>query len=231
MDGLNKTGIYKLTNVMNGKVYVGQSRRISRRLKAHESDSRRIDDVRGQTPLYEDVRKYGFDKFSVEVLELCEVEELDEKETFFIDLYNSTNPDFGYNRTRYPLALQDPKVQVKIRTPEYYESQGKRMREWNIRQWSDPEYRKMTSARSREVQLERLKNPAYLKEKTEHLKKATDKMKAAVGQYDSEGNLIATFKGLREAERSMGLANDAIGKVCRGVKNRKRAGGYVWRYL
>jgi|SRR5690625_371670 len=231
MNSLQVTGIYKLTNISNGKIYIGQSKDIANRMKLHIKDSKRINDKRGDFPLYESMRRHGHEKFKLDIIEVCEVDELNEREMYYISLYNSTDKDVGYNQTKYSYAFQDPAIAEESHSPEIMAMHGKRIREWNLKQWKDPKYREMKSRASSELQKERLKNPVYLEEKTKQLKQATDKMKRRVGQYDKEGNLIAAFEGTREAERAMELSNDTIGKVCRGVKYRKTAKGYVWKYL
>ena len=47
-------------------------------------------------------------------------------------------------------------------------------------------------------------------------------------QFDKKGNFIKEYPSMREAERQTGI--QGIDKVCAGVKYRKTAGGYVWRY-
>lgn len=47
-------------------------------------------------------------------------------------------------------------------------------------------------------------------------------------QFDKKGNFIKEYPSMREAERQTGI--QGIDKVCAGVKYRKAAGGYVWRY-
>lgn len=86
-------GIYKITNNKNGKVYIGQSIDIERRWQQHKSLSEYKN-----SPLYDDVRKFGWDKFSFAVLEICEEHELNAKEKQWIQLYNSFVD--GYNQTR-----------------------------------------------------------------------------------------------------------------------------------
>lgn len=231
MNSLRITGIYKLTNVSNGKVYIGQSRDIANRMRVHIKDSRREHDERGQFPLYEDMRLYGHENFKLDIIEVCNEDELDAKEMNYIKLYDSTNPEKGYNQTYYPKPFHDPRVIAETHRPEVMRKHGQRIRKWNLKQWQNPEYRKAMSEQSSRVQKERLKEPKYFEEKTKQLKQATDKMKKKVGQFDTEGNLIAVFDGVREAERATGVANDTIGKICRGVKYRKTAKGYVWKYL
>lgn len=47
-------------------------------------------------------------------------------------------------------------------------------------------------------------------------------------QFDKEGNFIKEYPSMREAQRQTGIIG--IDKVCCGVKYRKTAGGYVWKY-
>lgn len=90
-------GIYKITNNANGKIYIGQSENIERRWRAHINASKRYN-----YPLYVDMRKYGVDNFSFEVLEECRVDELDVKEKDYIKKLNAyihKKGSNGYNMT------------------------------------------------------------------------------------------------------------------------------------
>lgn len=85
-------GIYKITNTINGKCYIGQSIDIVRRWRQHRTDYQTEEKV-----LYRAIRKYGLENFSFEVLEECEVTALNERELFWINEYDSYNN--GYNAT------------------------------------------------------------------------------------------------------------------------------------
>lgn len=85
-------GIYKITNQVNGKVYIGQSVNIKHRWAEHR---RRYEN--GKEILYQAMRKYGIENFIFEILEECKVEDLDVKEQYYIQKYNSYNN--GYNMT------------------------------------------------------------------------------------------------------------------------------------
>lgn len=74
-------GIYKITNTKNDKVYIGQSVDIDKRVKTHKRNISKIDI---DTKFYRALRKYKWDNFSVEVLEECEVTDLDEREKYWI---------------------------------------------------------------------------------------------------------------------------------------------------
>lgn len=83
-------GIYKITNVKNNKIYVGQSNDIYRRFYEHQTkgESSRI-------PVDVAIQKYGKDSFIYEVLEECDITELNQKETFWIRKLNAIKD--GYN--------------------------------------------------------------------------------------------------------------------------------------
>lgn len=51
-----------------------------------------------------------------------------------------------------------------------------------------------------------------------------------VGQFDLEGNLIATYFGVREATRCTGINGSHIGDCCNHKPNRKTAGGFKWEW-
>lgn len=90
-------GIYKITNLINNKVYIGQSINIQERWKAHRHRPFNSNSVDYDSLLYRAIRKYGLANFRFEVLEECERESLNNREIFYIQKYESSNPDFGYN--------------------------------------------------------------------------------------------------------------------------------------
>lgn len=91
-----KTGIYKITNQINGKCYIGQSNDIASRFKQHAKCGLGID-APVSNKLYADMQKYRLENFSFEIIELCSLAELNEKEKFFISYYQSDK--YGYNST------------------------------------------------------------------------------------------------------------------------------------
>ena len=88
--------IYKITNDINDKVYIGKTLlNIEKRFLQHKNDSRRI---RLETrPLYRAMKKYGCEHFYVELVEECPIQELSNREVYWIDFYNSYKN--GYNAT------------------------------------------------------------------------------------------------------------------------------------
>lgn len=90
-------GIYKITHIDSGISYVGQATNIKERWASHVKCSLGID-TPVTSQLYAFTREKGIDNFTFEVLEKCQANELNEKEKFYIDLYQTY--DFGMNATR-----------------------------------------------------------------------------------------------------------------------------------
>ena len=91
---VNKCGIYKITNQLDDTVYIGQSLDIATRWKNHAKAGLGID-TPANNRLYKAMQKDGLENFSFEVLEECAAAALNEKEKFYIQLYQADQ--FGYN--------------------------------------------------------------------------------------------------------------------------------------
>ena len=85
-------GINLITNLVNGKQYVGQSIHIKHRWIQHKNS------YNNNYPISKAIQKYGRDNFKFEIIENCLPEELDEKEIYYIKFYNTIVPN-GYNVT------------------------------------------------------------------------------------------------------------------------------------
>lgn len=89
--------IYKITNHINGKVYIGQTRNlIEYRWQHHLYKGRNPDKPDTNYPLYRAMRKYGLENFSILQVEEIDNELLDERECYWIQQENSLTPN-GYN--------------------------------------------------------------------------------------------------------------------------------------
>lgn len=94
----NKGYIYKITNKINGKMYVGQTKNsIKTRFYDHKRNSKDPNKPNYYYPLYKAFRKYGIENFEIEELECCDISLLNERETYYIEKYDTYNN--GYNCT------------------------------------------------------------------------------------------------------------------------------------
>lgn len=91
-----KTGIYKITSLVDGRCYIGQAVDIKERFRDHMKAGLGIDTP--QNKFYEIMQQQGLENFTFELLEECPKDELNEKEKFYIELYKSY--DYGLNSTR-----------------------------------------------------------------------------------------------------------------------------------
>lgn len=88
-------GIYKITNKVNQKSYIGQSKNIERRWQQHLYEAKNSKQIQYTYTIHKAFQKYGIENFSFEILELTD--KLDEREVYWINYFNTYNN--GYNET------------------------------------------------------------------------------------------------------------------------------------
>lgn len=88
-------GIYEILNIQNQKRYIGQSIDIYRRWIQHKSELNR--DCHDNDYLQKSWNKYGEDAFEFHILEECNEDELNKQELFYIQKFNTSNRNYGYN--------------------------------------------------------------------------------------------------------------------------------------
>lgn len=91
-----KSGIYKITNLINGKVYIGSAVIIKARWRNHRNKLKHK--IHYNKHLQAAWNKYSEWNFRFEMLEVVEDEsKLIEREQYWIDTCQACNPEFGYN--------------------------------------------------------------------------------------------------------------------------------------
>lgn len=88
-------GIYKITNIINNKVYIGSSITLKEREYKHFWMLKK--GLHDNRYLQNSFDKYGKENFIFEIINLCEPMELISRENEFIKLYDANNLDKGYN--------------------------------------------------------------------------------------------------------------------------------------
>lgn len=81
--------IYKITNLIDGKCYIGQTKKYDHRIETHSK-------AKGKSFLYDAIRKYGVENFEFRKLLICEFDDVDYYEIECIKKYNALVPN-GYN--------------------------------------------------------------------------------------------------------------------------------------
>lgn len=214
-------GIYKIENLTNGKIYIGQSVEIEQRWKKHLI-------AKDDFAIHQAIRKYGKNNFTFSIVEECKAELLNERECYWINYYNSIVPN-GYNMiiggsNGAGIAKGLKVIQYSL-SGDYineFESAQQASNLTGIDHWSicaccRKEYKHSGGFQWR-----------YASDK-EEVKSLSIRTNFTVLQINKETNeIIAEFSSLAEASKFTGIASSTICNVCKGKG--KTAGGFKWQY-
>ena len=201
--------IYKITNQINGKMYIGKTEdTIEKRFKTHCRDAKK--QRCEKRPLYDAMNKYGIENFTVEEVEYVELNEnLSEREEYWIKYYNTYHN--GYNATKG--------------------GDGKRLLDYDliIETYKEVQSVKKTAEL---CHCDPSSVSKILKVNNIEIKTSGEVLGVLIDQYDLQGNFIQTFSSPCEAARA--VAHGELGEathirdVCKG--KRKTAYKYIWKY-
>jgi group I intron endonuclease len=124
-------GIYKITSPTN-RIYIGQSKDINKRWNSYKYYEREYDcykKANKNSLILKSFKKHGYDKHKFEILEQCKNEELNEKESFYINQYKSNILNFPFlnglnlhhGGNKPPLKnkmTEDEKIKISIKNKE-----------------------------------------------------------------------------------------------------------------
>lgn len=222
-------GIYKITNTINGKIYIGQSINIQRRWNQEKNKAFNQNDPAYNQLLSQAFRKYGIENFTFEVVEKLSAEALNEREEYWINYFNSKAPN-GYNAQsggRYVYA-PNPLASSVLALDEVGEIK-------ELLQTTDLPMSKI--AEEYKVGLSTIndiaKGRTWFDKTLSYPLRASLNFNKEVGQYSKKGCLIAIYPSIAIANRKTGINASSISTICRnkGVDGRKTAGGYMWRII
>ena len=111
------SGIYRITNTITGDFYIGSSKNIKRRWAEHKWQS--TWNKHPNNPMYQDMQKYGDDKFVFEIIAEVEEEQLKEKEQEFIEALQPTYNN--YNAKGLDVERQKEYLKEYKKTEKYKE--------------------------------------------------------------------------------------------------------------
>lgn len=226
-------GIYKITNKINNKTYIGQSIDIEKRWKQHIYRSS-LSELEYPEKIYQAIRKYGINNFLFEIIEECSVNQLDEKELYWINFYNSYIN--GYNMVLYGNINNCIKANDSKKIPviayrldgslfKEYESISEASRETNTNQTLIRECLNGNIARGGNYQW--MKKDDNIPSKIEPYKRKKNYGCIAVEQYDLNNNLLNTFDSILDASKATGVSRKSITRVCNGEQ--KSSKGFIWK--
>lgn len=219
-----KTGlIYKYTSP-NGKIYIGQTINEKARRTSHRRSAR----VEGKSFFARALAKYGFENFTYTVLikfnPTCDIKKLkrvlNKLEQRYIKLYDSSNPELGYNLTTG--GDSDYVVSDEVRE-KLSELKKDYIKENGVQDYMLNNLKKGWGS---------TKPRGPHSEETKKKMSAARKNKKMVEQYDLELNLINTFGSIADAARS--IENESTlktrsNRISECINGKwKSAYGFIW---
>jgi len=200
--------IYKITNDINSKIYIGQTTKsLEERIKNHRNSF-----VSGvDNHLYRAMRKYGWDKFHFEVIDTCDDQDtLNELEAYYIAKYDSVRT--GYNmalggtintmyseviKERHDCKMRSPEVRKKISDSlkAHFQKTGG-MSEEHKRHLSENKKAFYASERG---QLTKQKHKETFHLSESHYRALNDAKNKAVYCIDANENVVAEFERVKDA--------------------------------
>lgn len=182
--------VYKITNKLTNKVYIGITNQGSgARYRHHWYESR----IGEPSPIHRSMAKYGEENFTLEIIDFADTyDELKEKEKYWIKWYNSTDRSIGYNLTEGGDGtfgrIHSEETKEKIRQ----KALGRKASEETKRRMSESKKGKCSDKQK------------------EHLSKLQEQCKTKVYQYSKTGEFITEYDSITEACEANGLNRDTI---------------------
>ena len=243
--------IYKITNNINNKIYIGQTikSRPTDRFSQHRYCARHLEQEKSVSYLHRAMNAEGVDNFTFEIIEEVKNEILNEREIYWINFYNSIVPN-GYNLTlggdgtagySRPQSLEEREKRKQSNKQFYIEHPEARtqLSERTKKLWENEEYRKKVTESNKKFYQEHPdmfkgeNNPMYGKKHSEdalikiRAHAATRKQKIAQLDKDSL-EIIQIFDGIKDAEKALQVSHGWLSKA---AKNNKIAYGYRWKFI
>lgn len=215
--------IYKITNKLNGKMYIGKTTySVQKRWKEHLHDYKRPRCEK--RPLYDAMLKYGPENFCIEEVEECPLEKLSERETYWIEFFGTFKK--GYNATKG--GDGKPYLDYELIYKTYLETKSLALTS------------KICGCDCKSIKkiifMYGYSKDDFEKDKENNNRNAQQKARELLGKnvamLDKEtGEVLKTFASMVEAEKFLGKRKGGthISDVCKG--KRKTAYGYKWKFL
>lgn len=212
--------IYKITNLLNDKCYIGKTdvHTIEERFKEHIKDSKRY----LNRPLYRAFNKYGVENFQIEEIEQCSIKESSEREKFWINYYNSFHN--GYNATLGGDGKSYIDRELVIKTYKTIQNQTETAKKLNI---SQDTVRYILKNANVEI----IKSGDITKKRDGHAVSMIDiKSKRIIQNFEDQSDAARWLMSQGKTTiKDYKKVSYIIGRAARGL--RKTAYGYIWKLI
>jgi len=238
------SGIYKFTNKINGKIYIGETMNFKQRMRGHVARSY---DENWTAVISRAFRKYGFSNFEYEIIESYPLKSvtkdfLIEREAFFIKELDAMNVDKGYNRCPYGVNTIGYKFSEESRKKMSIARKKRVMRRESIEKQAlsisgEKNYnygKKMTDERKalliKATTTREITEEERINKSLGHLN-SENKPRKPIYQLDKEtGEILRTWRSLSDAVRHLGKRSPS--DIANSTRYpHKSAYGFKWRFL
>lgn len=237
--------IYRIDNLDNGNFYIGQTRMtLSKRFTDHKSEARR---GKVRVTLYNAMRKYGIDMFTIEDVEIIQaltkeelVRLLNDREIYYISTlnppYNEAPGGLGHTGVQWTAERREnfKRLMSGENNPNYgkqlSDDTKEKLRASLKGRVISEETRKKTSLTMRGVpKSDETRRKMAEAQKGHKMPKGKDSNKAVpIHQFGKDGNFIQEFGSIADAANELGCQRSGI---CFCLKGRiKTSGGFAWKY-
>lgn len=184
--------VYKITNKVTNKIYIGITNQGSgARYRHHWYESR----IGEPSPIHRSMAKHGEDNFTLEIIDFADTyDELKEKEKYWIKQYNSTDKSIGYNLTEGGDGTFGREHSEETKDKIRQKALGRKVSEETKRKMSETRLGKCSD------------------KQREHLLKLTVGQSKKIYQYDTNFNLIGEYNSIKEASKITGIDRNTIGR-------------------
>ena len=222
------TGIYKITNLIDGKVYIGQGLDIFHRWSKHSQ-------IPSNSLLHQAIKQDGIENFSFQIIELCEKDQLDEKEKYWIAHFNSyikSENSNGYNMNEGGWENYTSSKAIPI---EQYDLQGNFIAEYPsttiASQQTGIELRSIQHCCGGSRQAKTAGGFQWKrKDDNKKISSINKRINFEVLQIDKKTNqIVQKFKSPAEASKITGISNVGITNCCNNKQ--KTSGNFIWKYV
>ena len=232
----NLCGIYKITCLPTNQCYIGQSIRIRGRLNQHKSDLKQ--GKHNNKFLQGLFNKYGFDNFAFEIIELCSIDELDEKEKTWITYYGGVESKMNCNFESGGHANKTYSAEIKKAKSEKYKGVGLPYGEkTRFKKGRTPWNKGLKMPKELKDKLSKVHKGKYLSEETKKKLSAINKGKRigkdrynskAIIMFNKEWAFLKEFDSMNLAAKYVGGNS---GGIARAIKRKGNYKGYKWKYI
>lgn len=219
-------GIYKITTIHNGKVYIGQSNNVYKRWSQHLSEFR--EDKHHNPYLQKVFNKYGVENLIFEILETCSESDLNIKEIYYINLYESFSEGYnmtlgGDGRRGYKLTKEQiQNIKNGRKNFKHSEETKKKISKIQIGRKLSDEWKENISKHHKQA----IKSGEMIPN-IKNLIDYIERCKKAIKVYDKNG-YICSYPDIHSAARELNLEAT---NICKVLKNKfKTCGKFTFCY-